>query len=138
MTDPWIEPNYSQLPHIFDAWEKLYWGLLGHSFEDPDSEGELRDLIPIEIYNYVAASLSSALNRPAPIDQIACVILEVHEATSISYQAACDSLGNDAADAEYLPVLLKLDEVWLMIETEAGVSMPPEFRFARYHDPIIE
>jgi len=25
-----------------------------------------------------------------------------------------------------------------MIETEAGVSMPPEFRFARYHDPIIE
>jgi hypothetical protein len=138
MKDPQNGKDYSELPYINDAWEKLYWGLLGYSFDDPDSEGELRDLTPVEIYSYVAAFLSSALNRPAPIDEIACVIVDVYHSTLISYGAACSTYGDDAADKEYLPVLLRLEEAWLMVETEAGALMPPEFRFARCHDPIFE
>jgi hypothetical protein len=65
-------------------------------------------------------------------------IVDVYHGTLESYQAACSGLGKPAADEEYLPVLLRLEEAWLIVETEAGVSMPPEFRFSRCHSPIIE
>ena len=53
------EEPYLRRPHVWEMWEKLYWGLLRHTEEHPDREGKLANLSPIEIYNYVAACLSS-------------------------------------------------------------------------------
>jgi len=125
---------YIQRPHVWDAWEELYWGLLGYSDEHP---GELADLTPIEIYNYAAAHLSITLNRPAPIDEIAAVIAEVWVGVQDSYGAACVMIGRAPADRACLPVILRLEEAWLMVEAEAGASMPPEYRFFRWNSPII-
>jgi hypothetical protein len=115
---------------INDASEKLYWGLLGHNIGNPDSDpsrwrcvgqGELRDLTPIQICNYVAASLSCALNRPVPIDEIGFVIVDVYESALVSHEEACSHLGKDAADDKYLPIMLKLEQAWLIVEAETGV-----------------
>jgi hypothetical protein len=86
----------------------------------------------------VAAFLSCALNRPAPFDEIGCVIVDVYDSWLISYSAACSDLGQDAAEDEYLPVLLRLEEAWLIVETEAGVSMPPGLRFVCSHPPMMQ
>ena len=53
------------------------------------------------------------------------------------YCAACLMIGQTAADEECLPLILRLEETWLMVEVEAGVAMPAEYRFFNYHSAII-
>ena len=74
------------------------------------------------------------MNRPAPIVEIAVVIVDVYCATLNSY--SCIDLGKDAPEelSKCEEVLSKLEEAWLIVETEAGASMPPGFRFAEWHE----
>ena len=111
--------EYHQRPHD-EVSEKLYWGLVGHD-DEPPGEGELADLSPIEIYNYAAASLSSLLNRPAPLDEIASVIVDAWDTTYETFTITIDHKGEAVAKKEYLSILLGLAEAWLIVAAELGV-----------------
>jgi hypothetical protein len=131
VTDP-VNP-YMDRSHVWDAWEELYWGLVGYTDEN---SGDLADLNATEIYNHVASYLSARLNGPAPIDEIAAVIAITWEAVQNSYLAACVMIGQVAADKQCLSVVLRLEEAWLLVDVETRTSMPREYRVIANHVPV--